>query len=513
MMVPMNNYKNKGFTLIELMLVLVIISVLYVAYAQTLVEEANQLSARKLGTQELYVYNNAVQKYLSANASVDPVTITGTNNGVNWLKSTACPSGLGTANDSYLDCNFLSGTGGLTTVGQMSFTTEITYNAAPVGVEPKGLNARTVLSRMATLAPGETGAGTLGLASMVASAAFLAPDPGANNDPGTVIYCPNLTPFPAPLAPYCGAERDQVVMFGHNDRTNDTWLRVDHGNVMRDVLEAKSPGSTTMDPSSDTDIDNIDSRNRRHLRNFSRIYNLGPTGDNAGNENLILGKRLGNAIAPTLADSGVIIDADMEIFGNLIVDGDITASGNAVVSGTVQSTQFLDLDDATNTFLLDPDQISTLNEVVSNNIEAINTDLALTTDNLNITKKGAPGDVIVNGAIDVSNLQVRKNGTLYNLDDLLPNLTLIGSVKLRHNQTVAASAIETQCGGTANTKVYIQPLVDEVVVHENVGAQVRYIDRLTGPIRYRYRAMNPYRTTGSKEATNAEAIIAFYCER
>lgn len=530
---------NNGFTLIELMIVMALAAVAFTGYVQIQQQEANQLMAKKLGSTEIFVYNNAVQKFLTAHSGQDPATVIGVRSGVDWLKSTACG---GSADDSYLPCSFLANTGGRTTLGAMEFTTEIIHNTSPTATAPKGFQARTVLSPFQGNSLGQTSSSTLGLAAMVASSTFLGSDFGGGNSPGTVIYCPDINPMPPGMAPYCGAERDQIVSFAFNNGSNDIWLRTDHGNVQRSAIEYNSTPNS--DPSTLSDLNDIDARNQRHLRNVARIYNLNDAGTNAGSQNLIIGKRMGNAAvaagAGTIASDGVIIDADMYILGELIVrdaitasaditsengdikalagnveaGGDIIGGNNAIINGWIEAKEFRDLDDST--FVLDPAGISTLNDIRLDEIESRGDNLGITANNIEFKNKTASGGPEANltGTVDVSNLQVKKNGKAYSLESLIPNLTLIQTKLITSpmTQSVPGAYINGQCGGRSNVRVFVQPLVDEVVTKNGIGGQSRYVLYSSGS--YHYRAENLlYSNASNRWARNSRAILQFYCVR
>jgi prepilin-type N-terminal cleavage/methylation domain-containing protein len=534
----MNASKNKGFTLIELMIVLALAAVAFTGYVQSMQQEANQLMAKKLGATEVFVYNNAVQKFLTDNSGQLPASVVGTNVGLDWLKSTAC-GGSASAASSYLPCRFLQSTGGKTTVGQMTFTTVISHTPVPTATAPKGFQARTVLSNFVGNAAGQTASSTLGLAAMVASTTFLGSDFGGGNSPGAVIYCPDLNPMPPGLAPYCLSERDQIVSYAFNNGANDIWLRVDHGNVAKSVIEYNE--TPDADPSIEARIDEIDARNNRHLRNVSRIYNLNDAGLNAGTENLIIGKRTGDAAVAaglaTFGTNGVIIDADMKVLGELYVTSKITsedniestggsvkaandveagqdlvAGKNALVNGWISAQYFEDLNDSN--FVLDPNSVSTLNQIDLNEIESIGNDIGITANTVEFKNKSGVGGSELNleGTVDVSNLMVMKNGTAYQLEKLLPNFTLVQTNLVQHGGLVAPGYAISQCGSVGRVRVLVQPLVDEVITKNGVGGQSRYVVYTGG--NFQYRAENLiYTVPSNRWAGNARAILAFYCLR
>lgn len=315
----MRKKNQKGYTLLELLLVIGIMATIAVLSAQSQKLEFEQMGAKAMGM-EIFRYNSAVQRYVANMSGIEnPSTITGVKTGVDWLKQS------GGAHANFLPESFLKN--GKTTHGRLTFTTTIAHD--PVN----GLTARTVMSPYLV---GTKQRGDLsGLAALVASGAYAfkdQPSPPLSED-GTVVYCIDTSVRSPEMAAMCGSQRNQIVMFAKNLSATDKWLRVDHGNVAQNAIEMKTPVLTdpnSIKPSTETEMDEIDSRNNRHLRNVARIYNLGTGGKNNETENLVIGKRLGSNVfsVATLASNGVIIDADQEIIGSLKVAGQIIASGS-----------------------------------------------------------------------------------------------------------------------------------------------------------------------------------------
>jgi len=520
--------QNSGFTLVEFMIVIALGAVAMTGYMQTLQQEANQLMAKKLGVQELAVYNGAVQKYLSANAGVNPASITGTFTGVNWLKDGAvCASGTGA--EGYVPCGFLSSTGGSTTVGNMDFTTTVSFNAAATATSPRGLEARTVLSDFETNIAGRTAGGTLGLAALVASTTFNTSDFSGGSDAGMIMYCPDITPMPAAMLTYCGAERDTIVSYAFTNSETDIWLRTDHGNKMNSAIEFRGDSGTSV-PASAADLDSIDSRNNRHIRNVARIYNINDS-DNAGGviENLIIGALNGDSastIANNVSNSGVIIDANMEVLGDLYVDGDIDTDGtisadgdistdsNVVAAGNVTGDQFIDDDDASR--YLDPNGTSQLSIVDVSEIRAVDpaAGLGIRGDTINFDDQNSSPGVTpqLTGTVNASNLMIEKNGGTYSLEELLPNQTLHSTYIVRYGDLIPGSNINPDCGGPGNVRVFVQGIVDEIVTQSGVGGQIRRVTY--DGTNYGYFPENANYTNPSNQyAENAVASLMFYCAR
>ena len=325
----MNNNKNSGFTLLELLLVIGITTTMAVVSFQDKMLETEQAQARRLGM-ELFQYNSAVQNYLAHQSGhANPSSLQGTFTGVNWLKSTSCG---GTADKEWLSCNFLAHSNGKTSFGRLSFTTEIKYDPAA------GLSGRTVMDRL-SLGSGtsrQDRADLSGLAALVASGAYAVSEDGkaVTAQDSTVAYCPD-TAGTSPINAVCQSDKGSIVMLSRNLSAADRWLRVDHGNAMQNVLEFRTGDPT---PSSQSDIKAIDSVSRQ-IRNVARIYNLGSGNSNGESDNLYLGKKHGDAAKAmvTLPNNAVVVDADQEVLGKLVVAASIDARGDISTKGNLRS--------------------------------------------------------------------------------------------------------------------------------------------------------------------------------
>lgn len=337
----MKKQSQKGFTLLELLLVIGISTSMAIVTFQDKMLETEQAQARRLGM-ELFQYNSAVQNYLAhQSGSPNPSSLAGTKTGINWLKSTTCTGAdKGTADKEWLSCGFLSGRGEKTSFGSLDFKTTISYNPT------SGLSARTVMSKLSLGLSGATQdrADLSGLAALVASGAYSVSDQNgaATAQDGSIVYCPDLPVTSPSIAAMCGTDKGVITMMSRNLSAADRWLRVDHGNVMQNALEFRTGDAT---PASAADMSAIDSTNRQ-IRNVARIYNLGNGNSNGESDNLILGKKSlksSTKILPTLTQDSVIIDADQEVLGKLIVASsitardDITSEKNIIAKGNLSS--------------------------------------------------------------------------------------------------------------------------------------------------------------------------------
>ncbi|PTH78996.1 polymer-forming cytoskeletal protein [Aeromonas veronii] len=325
--------KNKGFTLLELMLVIGITTSMAVVTFQDKMLETEQSQARRLGM-EIFQYNSAVQNYLAhQSGSQDPSLIQGKHNGVNWLKSTKCG---GEASREWLSCSFLSHSGGKTTLGRLNFNTEIKYDPTA------GLTGRTVMSKLELGDSKEERADLAGLAALIASGAYTVSERGGavTAQDSTIAYCPD-TVVTSSINTVCQGDKGSIVMLSRNLSESDRWLRVDHGNVMQSALEFRTGDPT---PASQADIQAIDSVSRQ-IRNVARIYNLGSGNSNGESDNLYLGKKHGDAAKAmvTLPNNAVVVDADQEVLGKLVVAATIDAKGNISTDGDLIAKKNADI--------------------------------------------------------------------------------------------------------------------------------------------------------------------------
>lgn len=332
--------KNKGFTLLELMLVIGITTSMAIVTFQDKMLETEQAQARRLGM-EIFQYNSAVQNYLAhQSGGVNPSSLQGKHTGVSWLKSTSCG---GTASKEWLSCNFLSQTDGKTTFGRLAFNTEIKYDPAA------GLTGRTVMSKL-SLSSGSTTedrADLSGLAALIASGAYTVSERSGAviAQDSTITYCPDTT-ISSKINTVCQGDKGSIVMLSRNLSEADRWLKVDHGNVMQNTLEFRT-GDTT--PASQSSVNAIDSVNRQ-IRNVARIYNLGNGNSNGESDNLYLGRKYGNAAKSmvTLPNNAVVVDADQEVLGRLVVAATIDAKGNISTDGDLIAKRNADIKGSAN---------------------------------------------------------------------------------------------------------------------------------------------------------------------
>lgn len=204
--------KNKGLTLLEMLLVLGIMVSISIQQFEERMLKAQQAMARNLGT-ELFQYSNGVRKYIADNYSTEIIALgtggTSARNGTGWLRSNAC--GGGSAPQNYVPCNM----GDTTTAGKIPLNTVLRESSGtliaqadygPITVEGE---PRHDLAALAALT---AAGGTLnnGLPSGASATASFSTDPT-----GAAI------PF--------GVIRITIDQNG----ADDAWLRVDGTNQMQ----------------------------------------------------------------------------------------------------------------------------------------------------------------------------------------------------------------------------------------------------------------------------------------
>lgn len=203
--------KQKGTTLVELMLTVALMGVVAVAmYARTSAE-TEVVQAKKLGM-DILEYSNAVQTYIVSNPSADYST---TRTGSAWLKSTACG---GLSDYAYLHCDFPDFYArDDQRFGHISLTTDFTKSA--VGGE-------TYITSTTSTTPihhqGVQRADLAGITAIVAAAG----NAGIHSPAPMII---NSSYGSNPLTA-------EVTIKSSNAPSQDSWLRVDGSNSMKASL-------------------------------------------------------------------------------------------------------------------------------------------------------------------------------------------------------------------------------------------------------------------------------------
>jgi len=290
--------KQRGFTLLEMILVIGLVSIGMLLSFYSKQAELEHLKAQTLGAQ-LFQYNNAVRNYLAKNNSIGASTRTGTA----WLKNTSCGGTLAVGAE-YLPCSFPAATSASPIKpGFISLATSIQVT----GTAPnRKLIATSSTSPFKMMSAGvmQVRSDLAGLAAITAAAGHL---PGSTGSGFTATTDASF--YSSPLD-------GTITMLASNNATQDVWLRTDGGNSMHAALT----------------FDSADSNNRQ-IVGASRIQNLAA-------EALFLGRSSGIA---AISAAGVVIDSNTEIIGqlrvrnNLIVDNGANVAGSVVASANIHA--------------------------------------------------------------------------------------------------------------------------------------------------------------------------------
>lgn len=195
--------RQRGFTLLELLLVLGISAVIIIQQMEDKVRDAEQMRAKQLGV-EIYQYNNAVRGWLSEQPAAWVGNVT-----VSDLRSAATCGAGNTGVKDFLPCTFPA----QTTLGQMPFNTVVTL----AGTTHTATTTFIPLQVRGGIRPDLSGLAVLtasGGSLMNITPAFAATDGRFASDPSTAI----------------------ITMTAGNNPTADAWLRTDGSNQMQNNI-------------------------------------------------------------------------------------------------------------------------------------------------------------------------------------------------------------------------------------------------------------------------------------
>jgi hypothetical protein len=254
-----------------------------------------------------------------------------------------------------------------------------------------------------------------------------------------IIYC-QIGFEESMLNPECevdGTYRGgSYVMITEAHSNTDIWVRADGGNTMNNTLEFNE----------DTDA------KYREVKNVNRLYNI--TGEflKLGNSGVFDDEN--PDWAPVLG-SGVVIDTDTKVVGNVLVDGDIETKGEIFADGDIITEGFLysnegistlgDVDVAGNTIVLGTglfqNGLSVIGETSS--------DTAYVNSFLEAQEVYSRGNVYANTAISAP--YVRASVGLYSEGDLLVSKdSFIGGNQYVDGDTFVTGSIYTEGDLVAN---------------------------------------------------------------
>ncbi|WOF81500.1 hypothetical protein P5704_026750 (plasmid) [Pseudomonas sp. FeN3W] len=277
-------YRQRGVTLIELILVIGLISFMTILDFEKQNIELEQSQAKKLGTQ-LTTYNNAARAWLASHVGEPSAE----RKGSLWLKDTSCG---GPNSISYLPCDFPDATEtSPIPYGKISLTSTIKTSGSPPNQVTEVITTTSPLTLTGDLVRSDLA----GIAAVVAAssqvstqgALGLTTDSTYKSDPKTAI----------------------ITMRVRNNGFDDPWLRTDGSNQMHSNI--------AFDPSKPDGL--------RQVNNLSRIQNvIGKT--------LFIGSPGGSS-----QGADVVIDADQEIYGQLIVRKGLTALSTIKAKGSIST--------------------------------------------------------------------------------------------------------------------------------------------------------------------------------
>lgn len=417
------NSTKKGMTLIELTVGLGVLGAIMTMNVQNHGYEQDQLHAKAMG-KEIYQYNSAVSRYLadinSTLTSDEKTALAGsTRIGSSWLKDSSCEYGSGSS--AFIDCSALPPSNDFSTGSTLSGKSQPSTTFYLDGEAVKATTAWTPASTK-----GKASESFMGLAALVAAGSYVEDGSYAEAENST-LYCPDMDYHELSIKAFCEGNKGMIVSKSSPvlasgsggggsidfDSLNDQYLSTQGLNTMRSYLEFKSDGT----PSSQAELDAVDSSTWRQIVNVARIYNKGDSGE----DSIILGSRTGEAIY----SNSFFIDNNL-LKNSVIVDGDLGVSGSLLVAGDISAKNF-----STETIVADDIQVGQLDIAGS-----------LRADHADIGEIDTYGDItITNGDLRVKSLEVDGDAT---------------ANRLNVSGFLSANGIKTE--GALNTKEIIMTL-------------------------------------------------------
>lgn len=318
---------RKGFTLIELGITMGIMGSLALVNVQEDKFETSQLNAQALG-KEIFQYNAAVSRYLAANAGDS--SIADVHSGSDWLKGADCSGGV--ASEDFLACDLIPENRTLQFGAQPRTT--ITYSA------DGNLSARTVWDTIVG-AQGNPDGMVMGVAALSASGNTISQyDDAAGAYQSPTVYCPDLPTISSTISSICDTDRNAIISTVNVTSTVEPWLRTDHANAMRHVIEFDPDGDLT----AAADLQSVENRADqgwlRQIVGVARLYN----GNGIAGQSLTLGSRSGSSIytdafltSNGLLNGAVIVDGDVAAMNDLFVKTDALIEGSVIAGNDISA--------------------------------------------------------------------------------------------------------------------------------------------------------------------------------
>lgn len=243
--------KQEGYTLLELIMVIAIMTMISITVMQDRLNEVTQLKAKTLGV-EIGNFASGLGSYVDYYSGRDPAepgnAASPSNgmvkSGVNFLKSSTCGLANGGVEDIGFipSCEFLSHSKAQfnekTTFGNLGFeTTFIRDNSLP---EPFRLEAITHIDSLVGV-DGRLMDAEMGIAATVAGGIRVAAD-GTASVPHVAVYCMTKTGGNALYNKICadtpsGSNVGKIGLYVGQDAAASPYLRTDGGNKMLNTIE------------------------------------------------------------------------------------------------------------------------------------------------------------------------------------------------------------------------------------------------------------------------------------
>lgn len=344
----MRSFKSQsGFSLLEVTFVLGLMAFGYTLFIQSQSVQTEELKARQIGA-KLHEYQTATRRFATINAgNPDFIDTASAEIGSHWLKNQnecAVPAGqdAATGDVGLISCDFddllISGWPNsvfVTSIERgnentpLQLTTIVDATSLTAGGQEIGFLDDSVLALSAITASG----GSFASALTIDGQATTSVEPYMSSSSSKIIYC-QMGLDDALLDPACtigGDVRKGIfVLQTEAYPSNDIWIRGDGGNTMNNTF--------TFNEETPDEF--------REIANVNRLYNI--TGEflKLGNSGVFDDD---NPDWTPVLGSGVVIDTDAKIVGNIVVDGDIETKGEIYAQGDVISEGFLYANDGIST--------------------------------------------------------------------------------------------------------------------------------------------------------------------
>jgi len=317
---------QRGFSILEIIVVLGIIGFMTTLAMSSSKYEANMIQARALGL-ELYEVHNSARRFAALNSTNPDLRTSGSiiiEDGLSWLKSQEDCGG--SANSNFLSCDHPEST----TIGAFTYSTELdpTVNNNTLKIKTvidvkgnfQGMSthfSEEMLGLSAITARGGATATSISIGGVNSTSS----DPSMANTSSLVLYCMEGIDKALLHEECTGVNSDTIeggliVMITQSNSTSSSWLLTNGGNSMHNSLDFDSANPEF-----------------REIVGVDRMYNL--TGE-------VL--RLGNSgvyydsgdFLPILG-SGLVIDTDVYSIGDIKNLGDVEVEGDILTKGNVFS--------------------------------------------------------------------------------------------------------------------------------------------------------------------------------